>query len=69
MNDCLGDPRCDDDYVNCALACALLPADAGDAGAEAERCLAECAANHPEGKKRYDGTFGCIDAQCAAECN
>lgn len=68
VNACLGDPRCDDEYVNCSLACALLPADAGDAGAEKERCLTECGAMHPEGKKRYDAAIGCVDTKCASEC-
>lgn len=68
VNGCLGDTRCDDDYVNCSLACALLPADAGDAGAEKERCLAECGTSHPEGKARYDAAFGCVDTKCVAEC-
>ena len=68
VNGCLGDPRCDDDYVNCSLACALLPADAGDAGAEKARCLAECGTMYPEGKKRYDAAFGCVDTKCASEC-
>ncbi len=68
INACLADRRCDDDYVNCSLACALLPADAGDAGAEKERCLNECGTMHPDGKKLYDAAFGCTDAKCAAEC-
>lgn len=69
VNGCLDNKGCDDDYVNCALGCALLPADAGDAGAEKERCLNECAAMHPDGKKRYDAAFGCVDTKCATECN
>jgi hypothetical protein len=69
VNGCLGDKGCDDDYVNCALACALLPADAGDAGAEKERCLNECATMYPDGKKRYDAAFGCVDSKCSTECN
>jgi hypothetical protein len=68
INGCLADKRCDDDYVNCSLACALLPADAGDAGAEKERCLNECNTMYPEGRKLYDAAFGCTDSKCAAEC-
>lgn len=68
INACLADKRCDDDYVNCSLACALLPADAGDAGAEKARCLSECGAMHPEGKALYDAAFGCTDVKCAAAC-
>lgn len=68
INACLADKRCDDDYVNCSLACALLPADAGDAGAEKERCLNECGAMHPDGKALYDAAFGCTDVKCAAVC-
>jgi hypothetical protein len=68
VNACFGDKRCDDDYVNCILACALLPADAADAGAERDRCVAECDATHPEGKNVYDAAIGCVDARCTSEC-
>ncbi len=68
INGCLGDPKCDDEYVNCILACALLPADAGDAGAEAKACIAKCGADFPVGKAAYDKAIGCADAQCGAEC-
>lgn len=68
INGCLGDPKCDDEYVNCILACALLPADAGDAGAEAKACIAKCGADFPVGKVAYDKAIGCADGQCGAEC-
>ncbi len=68
INGCLGDPKCDDEYVNCILACALLPADAGDAGAEAKACIAKCGTDFPVGKAAYDKAIGCADAQCATEC-
>ena len=69
LNDCFDDLRCDDDYVNCILACALLPADAGpDAGDATGACLADCAAKHPAGKTRYDAAIACVDGTCAAEC-
>jgi len=68
VNGCFADKRCDDDYVNCILACALLPADAADAGAERDRCVGECDAMHPEGKKAYDAAIGCVEARCATEC-
>lgn len=68
VNACFADKRCDDDYVNCILACALLPADAADAGAERDRCVAECDAMHPDGKRAYDGAIGCVEAKCPTEC-
>ena len=68
VNGCFADKRCDDDYVNCILACALLPADAADAGAERDRCVAECDSMHPEGKKAYDRAIGCVEARCPTEC-
>ena len=68
VNGCFADKRCDDDYVNCILACALLPADAADAGAEADRCIAECGTTYPEGKKAYDTAIGCVEARCVSEC-
>lgn len=68
INGCLGDKRCDDDYVNCILACALLPADAGDAGDTTKACLAKCGADFPAGKALYDTAIGCADKQCAKEC-
>lgn len=66
INGCLGDPRCDDEYVNCILACALLPADAGDAGTKP--CVDQCAKDFPQGKAEYDVAIGCADTQCAGPC-
>ena len=69
VNGCLGDPRCNDDYVNCILACSLLPADAGgDASGAAADCLAKCASDFPAGKAAYDTAIGCVDPKCATEC-
>jgi len=69
VNACLGDKRCDDDYVNCILACALLPDDAGgDASAAMTACLADCAAKSPEGKAEYDAAIGCVDTACKGIC-
>jgi hypothetical protein len=69
VNGCLGDARCNDDYVNCILACALLPEDAGAdaAGVEAD-CVGQCGGDFPAGKAEYDAAVGCVDAQCAVEC-
>lgn len=53
--------------MNCILACALLPGDAGDAGVES--CLGECAAQHPKGKSEYDAAIGCADDKCASVCD
>lgn len=64
INGCLGDTRCDEDYVNCILACTLLPEpDAGVSG-----CLQQCATAHPQGKAAYDVAIGCAEAKCASEC-
>lgn len=69
VNGCLADPRCDDDYVNCILACALIPPDAGDAGdAGVAACVADCGAAHPQGKAAYDAAIGCVDTRCADVC-
>lgn len=69
VNACLDDTRCNDDYVNCELACALLPDDAGaDASAAAAACLANCGGNYPEGKGLWDRAIGCVDSRCASEC-
>lgn len=64
INACLGDPACDDAYVNCMLACALAPVP--DAGVDA--CLAQCDADHPTGKASYDVAIGCAESRCAVEC-
>lgn len=66
INACYADLECDDGYVNCILACALLPGDAGDAGVS--MCLADCGAQHPKGKTEYDTAIGCADTKCATEC-
>jgi hypothetical protein len=66
INGCLGSPDCDDTYVNCILACALLPDDAGDAGISL--CMAQCAVDSPKGKAEYDTAIGCADAKCQIEC-
>jgi len=66
VNACYADPDCDDGYVNCALACALLPDDAGDAGIAL--CLADCDSQYPTGKQHYDAATGCADTSCAVEC-
>lgn len=64
VNGCLGDTACNDDYVNCILACALLPDDAGaDAGAA---CEADCGARYPKGRAEYDTATGCVDKACAS---
>ena len=69
LDACFDDPRCDDDYVNCILACALTPDDAGaDAGDALGGCLADCAAKHPAGKAEYDAAIACVDGACAAPC-
>ncbi|MBI2392516.1 MAG: hypothetical protein HYV09_23225 [Deltaproteobacteria bacterium] len=68
VNGCLADPRCDDHYVNCILACALLPPDAGDAGAAVDACVADCGAAHPQGKAAYDTAIGCVDTRCGGDC-
>jgi hypothetical protein len=68
INGCLLDTACNDDYVNCSLACAFTDFDAGaDAGTEAG-CLADCAQQYPKGKAEYDTAFGCADTACATEC-
>ena len=67
MNACFDDPRCNDDYVNCALACALTD-DAGPDGGAIAECLADCASKHPAGKARYDAAIGCAEAQCKSSC-
>ena len=67
INGCLGDPRCDDQYVNCILACALLPDDAG-ADAGIKPCTDQCGKDYPVGKTEYDLAIGCADTQCATEC-
>jgi hypothetical protein len=66
INACYADADCDDGYVNCILACALLPDDAGDAGIST--CLADCGKQYPKGKTEYDAAIGCADTKCAAEC-
>ncbi len=67
INACYADADCDDGYVNCILACALLPGDAGDAGVES--CLADCATQHPTGRAKYDAAIGCADDKCAGPCS
>jgi hypothetical protein len=71
VNGCLGDPRCNDDYVNCILACALLPDDAGvgvDAAGVAHDCVAKCGVDFPVGRAAYDAAIGCVDTKCTTEC-
>lgn len=68
INGCLGDPKCDDDYVNCILACALLPDDAG-ADAGTKPCVDQCGKDFPQGKAEYDVAIGCADTKCNVECN
>jgi hypothetical protein len=64
VNSCLGDTACDDDYVNCILACSLGPAP--DAGTSP--CLAGCGKDYPKGKAEYEAATGCADSKCATEC-
>jgi hypothetical protein len=71
VNGCLGDPRCNDDYVNCILACALVPDDAGagvDAAGVAHDCIAKCGVDFPIGRAAYDAAIGCVDTKCTTEC-
>jgi len=65
INGCLGDPGCNDDYVNCTLACAFVD-DGGDAGLTA--CLDACGAQYPQGKAEYDVAIGCAEQACATPC-
>lgn len=62
VNGCLQATACNDDYVNCLLACAFDP-DAGQ-----DPCQADCAAQYPAGKAAYDTAIGCVDQACATEC-
>lgn len=62
VNACFGDPDCNDGYVNCILACALAPDDAGDAAVE--QCLGDCAAQWPKGKSEYDSAITCAESKC-----
>jgi hypothetical protein len=62
VNGCLLATACNDDYVNCLLACAFDP-DAGQ-----DPCQADCAAQYPAGKAAYDTAIGCVDQACATEC-
>ena len=66
INGCLGDPACDDTYVNCILACALLPDDAGDAGIS--KCMGQCGVDSPKGEAAYDTAIACADTKCKTEC-
>jgi hypothetical protein len=73
VNGCLGDPACDDDYVNCILACVLLPDDAGadvDAGADASipACEKRCGTQFPKGEASYLAATGCVDTRCKTDC-
>ncbi len=63
INGCLVDTQCDDGYVNCIIACALDPGDAG-----ASPCMADCAQQYPRGKVEYDLAIGCVDRACPTEC-
>ena len=66
INGCLGDTVCNDDYVDCLLACALDPGDGGDAGVAT--CEAACDAQYPKGKSEYDIAIGCAEQKCATQC-
>jgi hypothetical protein len=71
VNGCLGDPACNDDYVDCLLACALSPDDAGtgDASAAIAACEGQCGVDFPKGKGEYDVAIGCVDMRCADVCH
>ncbi len=68
VNACTSDAECDDSYVNCILACALLPDDGGAPDAGIDPCLSDCATQYPTGKVEFDAAIGCADSSCAAEC-
>lgn len=73
VNGCLGDTVCDDDYVNCFLACVLLPDDAGagvDAGPDAgvPACVKRCDVQYPKGAAEYQAATSCVDTRCKADC-
>ena len=73
VNACYADSDCDDGYVNCILACVLLPDDAGadasaaDGGVKA--CTAACGTQYPKGQGEYDAISACVEASCTSECN
>src|SRR4051812_38926039 len=62
INGCLGDPGCNDDYVNCAIACALDFDGGTDAGPTT--CLSACEKQYPQGKAEYDVAIGCAEKAC-----
>jgi len=69
LNTCLDDTRCNDDYVNCILACALLPDDAGaDVKGTTDDCVATCGTTYPEGRAKYDAAISCVEAACPTDC-
>lgn len=68
---CYADPDCDDGYVNCILACVILPDDAGadaDVDGGVAKCTAQCDAQYPDGKAEYDAITTCIAHSCATAC-
>ena len=70
INNCYLSSDCDDGYVNCLLACVLLPddagADGGDGGVAA--CTAECDLHFALGSAQYKALAACVDGACAALC-
>jgi len=71
VNACYNDTDCDDGYVNCILACVLLPDDAGaDGGGDAgvATCTAACGKQYPTGKTEYDAIDACIASSCSTAC-
>ncbi len=69
VNGCLDDVECDDHYVNCILACALLPEDAGpDASAGIAACELDCGNSYALGREAYHRAIGCVGQKCASPC-
>jgi len=68
VNGCYGSASCDEDYVNCYLACGLFAEpDAG--GTDVTACVADCDAQHPAGKLQFEAAIGCVEQRCSAECD
>ncbi len=69
VNGCVGNTKCNDDYVDCTIGCVLIaPPDGGITDAGIYDCLADCATQYPEGKAAYDVAIGCVEKRCPDVC-
>ncbi len=65
INACFSSKACDEDYINCSLAC-VLETDASKSAID--HCVKECQRIYNDGYMLFDAANACAESKCTADC-